>query len=73
MFLPVKPDFKLDRFPYLTGAICIICALVFSGQLLDWHEYDVAVDRYCETPRSRIEEMVFRQIESNNRLSYNFV
>jgi len=70
MFLPVKPDFKLDRFPYLTGAICIICALVFSGQLLDWHEYDVAVDRYCETPRSRIEEMVFRQIESNNRLQY---
>ena len=70
MFLPIKPDFKLERFPFLTAAVCLICVLVFSGQLLDWHEYEVAVDRYCDAPRSRIQEMVFQQIESNNKLQY---
>jgi len=70
MFLPIKPDFKLERFPYLTVSVCLICMLVFSGQLLDWHDYEVAVDRYCDAPRSRIQEMVFQQIESNNNLQY---
>lgn len=37
---------------------------------MDWHEYEVAVDRYCDAPRSRIQEMVFQQIESNNKLQY---
>lgn len=70
MFLPIKPDFKLERFPYLTAAVCVVCALVFSGQLLDWHEYDESVARFCDSPRSRIQEMVFTQIETNNDLQF---
>lgn len=70
MFFPVKPDFRLERFPLLTAIVCLICALVFSGQLLDWHEYEVAVERYCDSPRSRIQEIVFEQIETNNNLLY---
>ena len=70
MFLPIKPDFKLERIPFLTASVCIICVLVFSGQLLDRHEYDESVDRFCEAPRSRIQEMVFAQIEDNNDLKF---
>ena len=70
MFLPIKPDFKLERVPFLTAAVCVICALVFSGQLLDWHEYDESVARFCDAPRSRIQEMVFAQIEANNDLQF---
>lgn len=70
MFLPIKPDFTLTRFPILTAAICVICLLVFSGQLLDQHNYGVAVDKYCETSRSRIQEMIFEQIHENNQLIY---
>jgi len=70
MFLPVKPDFRLPRFPLLTTAVCVICALVFANQQLDWHEYRAAVDRYCEAPRSHIERMVIHEIHEANQLSY---
>ena len=70
MFLPVKPDFHLQRFPWLTAFVCLICALVFSGQLLDQYEYDEAVDAFCDAPRSRLKEMVFRQIEENHKFTY---
>jgi len=70
MFLPLKPDFRLHRFPWLTSAVCLVCALVFSGQLMDQHVYDEAVKRYCEMPRSRIQSMVFARIRQNNELLY---
>jgi hypothetical protein len=70
MFVPIKPDFRLTRFPWLTSAVCVICMLVFSGQLLDRHEYDEAVQAFCDMPRSRIEEMVFGEIHENNQLIY---
>jgi len=70
MFLPIKPDFKLERFPTLTVAVCVICSLVFFGQLLSWHEYEEALGQYCDSPRSRIQEMIFEQIKTNNNLQY---
>ncbi|MDH5346036.1 MAG: hypothetical protein OEW59_09755, partial [Gammaproteobacteria bacterium] len=70
MFLPIKPDFRLTRLPWLTSAVCLACMLVFSGQLMDQYEYDEAVRRYCEMPRSRIQSMVFARIQENNDLLY---
>jgi membrane associated rhomboid family serine protease len=70
MFVPLRPDFRLTRFPWLTGAVCFVCLLVFSGQLLDRHEYDEAVQAFCDMPRSRIGQMVFREIHEANRLVY---
>jgi membrane associated rhomboid family serine protease len=70
MFLPVKPDFRLQRFPWLTALVCLICAVVFSGQLLDRHEYDEAVSDFCDMDRSRLKEMVFARIEANHHFEY---
>jgi len=70
MFLPVKPDFRLQRFPWLTALVCLICAVVFSGQLLDRYEYDEAVSDFCDMDRSRLKEMVFAKIESNHHFEY---
>ena len=44
--------------------------LVFSGQLLDQHHYNEAIDNYCDLSRSRIQEMVYQQIKENNQLIY---
>jgi membrane associated rhomboid family serine protease len=70
MFLPVKPDFRLQRFPLLTTLVCLICISVFAGQQIDWYEYDEATDRYCDMSRSRLQQMVFGQIEANHQLEY---
>lgn len=70
MFLPVKPDFRLTRFPVLTITVCLICVLVFSDQLTDRFEYDQAVRQFCEKPRSRIEQMVLSEIQSLHQLYY---
>ena len=70
MFVPVKPDFPLPGFPGLTAVVCVVCALVFFGQLMDRHEYDEAVRQYCEMPRSRIEQIVLDRIKDNHQLYY---
>jgi len=70
MFLPVKPDFRLQRFPLLTALVCVICVLVFSTQLTRRYDYNEAVRHFCDAPRSRIQEMVFTQIEENHHLQY---
>lgn len=66
MFLPVKADFPLPRFPVLTVLVCIICAVVFFKQVSDWERFNAAIDRYCELDRSRIEQMVFSRIADLN-------
>ena len=70
MFVPVKPDFRLPRFPWATALVCVICVLVFSGQLTDEYNYNQSVERFCDMPRSRIETMVFEQIRDNHKLAY---
>lgn len=62
MFLPIKADFPLQRFPFLTLLVCLICAGVFYKQINDWDNFNAAIDRYCELDRSRLEEIVFTRI-----------
>ena len=70
MFLPIKPDFRMQRFPLLTTIVCVICAIVFAGQELDRYEYNRAVDNFCDMQRSRLQEIVFRRIEEIHRFEY---
>jgi len=70
MFVPVKPDFRLPRFPWATALVCAICVLVFSAQLTNEYEYQQAVSNFCDMQRSRIEDMVFEQIRKNHRFEY---
>lgn len=70
MFVPVKPDFRLPRIPWATSIVCLICVFVFSTQLTNEHEYRSAVRDFCDTQRSRIGEIVFRQIHENHELEY---
>ena len=70
MFVPVKPDFRLPHFPWATSLLCLICILVYSAQLTREYNYEKALDRFCDMPRSRIETMVFDQIRENHELSY---
>ncbi len=62
MFLPIKADFVLPRFPVLTMLVCLLCSVVFLKQVVDWNDFDAAIGRYCELDRSRLEEMVFSRI-----------
>ena len=70
MFLPIKADFTLPRFPVLTLLVCAICAGVFMKQISDWKEFNYAVDRFCMVDRSRIAQMVFKQIEERERVQH---
>jgi membrane associated rhomboid family serine protease len=62
MFLPVKANFELPRFPILTVLICLICTGVFLKQQSDWYEFSAAMDRFCGGSRSHIETIVFERI-----------
>ena len=63
MFLPIKSDFPLPRFPILTLLVCVICIFVFLKQQSDWAEFEVALERYCDEPRHRLTEMVIKKLE----------
>jgi membrane associated rhomboid family serine protease len=63
MFVPVKADFSLPRFPVVTVLVSVICLGVFMKQMSDWKDFERAIDRYCMQERSRLQEMVFSRIE----------
>ncbi len=65
MFLPVKPDFPLRRFPLLTLLVCLICAGVFLKQQSDWRDFSLAMERYCGASRSHVETIVFDRIAAS--------
>ena len=68
MFLPVKADFALPRFPVLTVLICLICIGVFIKQQSDWKEFGLAIDRFCNSSRSHIEQIVFERIAASQNM-----
>jgi membrane associated rhomboid family serine protease len=63
MFVPVKADFALPRFPVLTVVVGFACLFVFAKQLSDWKDFERAIDRYCMQDRTRLQQMVFSRIE----------
>lgn len=65
MFLPVKPDFHLPRFPWATALVCLICTGVFLKQQNDRHEFGLAMERFCGASRSHIETIVFDRIAAS--------
>ena len=65
MFLPVKADFPLPRFPILTILVCLVCFGVFLKQQSDWRDFDMAIDRYCNSSRSHIEQIIFERIAAS--------
>ena len=69
MFVPVKADFPLPRFPALTLLVGAICIVVFTFQLSAWEKYYQDNMRYCASQeRSRLTEMVFNQIAVLNEV-----
>lgn len=62
MFLPVKADFPLPRFPILTVLVCVVCFFVHVKQQHDWAEYGAAVDSFCAAERSNLERIIFRRV-----------
>jgi membrane associated rhomboid family serine protease len=68
MFLPVKADFALPRFPVLTVLVCLICLGVFIKQQSDWREFGMAIDRFCNSSRSHIEQIVFERIAASQNM-----
>ncbi len=62
MFLPIKADFPLPRFPWLTIVVCVVCLGVFAKQDSDWREYEKAVYSFCDSPKSRLTQMVLMRI-----------
>ncbi len=66
MFLPVKADFTLPRFPWLTAVVCVVCFGVFLKQLDDWNKFENALYGYCGESRSNITKMIFNEISDNS-------
>jgi len=64
MFLPVKADFQLPHFPFLTVAICVICSGVFLKQQTDRHDFGMAMAQFCSISRSHVEEIIFERISA---------
>lgn len=62
MFIPVKPDFTLPRFPFLTALSCALCVIVFMHQINTWHKYESAFTSFCLEPKGRLTEMVMARI-----------
>lgn len=68
MFLPVKADFALPRFPILTVLVCLICFGVFIKQQSDWKEFGMAIDQFCNESRSHIEQIIFERIAASQNM-----
>ena len=66
MFLPVKADFTLPRFPWLTAVVCVVCFGVFLKQLDDWNKFENALYGFCGQSRSNITKMIFNEISDNS-------
>jgi len=62
MFLPVKADFKLPRFPWLTTIVCALCFGIFLHQVNDWNKFESALYEFCGQSRSNITRMIFKEI-----------
>lgn len=62
MFLPIRADFNLPRFPILTVLVCLVCIGVFMKQQSDWHDFGSAMEKYCNASRSHIDEIIFDRI-----------
>jgi membrane associated rhomboid family serine protease len=66
MFLPVKADFKLPRFPWLTALVCVLCFGIFLKQVDDWNKFENALYAFCGKTRSNITQMIFNEISDNS-------
>lgn len=66
MFLPVKADFKLPRFPWLTTMVCALCFGIFLHQVNDWNKFENALYEFCGQSRSNITRMIFKEISDNS-------
>ena len=66
MFLPVKADFTLSRFPWLTAVVCVVCFGVYLKQVEDWNKFENAVYGFCDESRSNITKMIFNEISDNS-------
>jgi membrane associated rhomboid family serine protease len=64
MFLPVKADFPLSRFPVMTILVCVLCFGVFLKQESDWSKFEHAIERYCDGARSRIDQIVLQRVDT---------
>jgi len=62
LFIPVKPDFPLPRFPILAVLICALTFGVFLHQINAWDEYESAFTSFCSEPKGRLTEMVMARI-----------
>ncbi len=66
MFLPVKADFKLPKFPWLTTIVCVVCFGIFLKQANDWNKFQNSVYGFCGKTRSNITQMIFNEISDNS-------
>ena len=64
MFLPVRADYPLARFPILTVLVCLVCFGVFLKQDSDWAEFENSIEQYCDGERSRIDTMVLQRVNA---------
>ena len=66
MFLPIKADFKLPGFPWLTTVVCVVCFGIFLKQVGDWNKFENSLYKFCGKTRSNITQIIFKEISDNS-------
>lgn len=62
MFLPIKANFTLPRFPIMTVLVCLVCFGVHLKQQNDWHNFNMAIVKFCATERDHIDTIIFDRL-----------
>jgi membrane associated rhomboid family serine protease len=70
LLFPYKADVDLGRWPVMTMAVCGICIYVFIRQLISQHDYNTALNRFCNHEISRDERIVQRYLEVGAEAHY---
>lgn len=61
-FLPFKFDMALNRAPFVTILVCVLCIGIYWGQAANEREYVTRTESFCETSRSNIERMMLEKV-----------
>ena len=61
LFFPYKFDLKLERVPFLTILVALVCIAVYTKQHLNEAEYIEQTEWFCSKNRSHIEQMALEK------------
>ena len=62
LFFPFRFDMRLNKVPFLTIFICLLCLGVYGMQFANEQKYIADTERFCSAERSNMERMAFDKV-----------